>query len=249
MCSRQCASFVFGFDQAFLWSGQLNGEFQLTSTFGCRHCCLRFNSESPAHRCHILVSWQADLIVLKVFRFLYVLLLFLLTALFTQAQQAPTPRPQGPVRLVVKVHGTLAQNIESALPLAEMALLPGQSGDPSIEDFMRRHGARRLAPLYPGIVRLKREQGLSDAEIAARMRQQFPRRAARLRASFNPPEISRTYVLELDSSQQNNVPAILNGLRSDPGIEYAEPEHLFSINSTENDPYLSEQRIMGTKLS
>src|SRR5271166_1519743 len=110
---------------------------------------------------------------------------------------------------------------------------------------MNRHSTRRMAPVYPEIVRLKREQGLSDLEIATRVRQRFATRASRLHAAFQPPEISRTYVLELDAALQGRLGAILSDLRADPNVEFAEQEHVFSTNLTTNDPYLSSTGSWG----
>ena len=88
------------------------------------------------------------------------------------AQAAQQPR----IRLLVKVRTPIAKDIELALPLAgAMALTPGQSGNAQVETFLSRHSVRRIAPLYPDIVRLKKEQGLSDLEIANRTRQKFAR--------------------------------------------------------------------------
>ncbi len=143
------------------------------------------------------------------------------------------------VRLLVKVRAPLARDVESALPLASMALVPGQSGNPNVETFLSRHGARKIAPLYPDIVRIKKVNGLSDFEIASAVRQAFAKRAVRLHAAFQPPEISRTYVLEIDRALSGNLNAVLSDLKADPNVEYAEKDHLYSGNLTPNDPYFS----------
>src|SRR5262249_16952957 len=105
--------------------------------------------------------------------------------------------PHARKRLIVKVRASLAKDIEASLPLSTMALNPGQSGNATAEAFLGRHRVHKFSALYPGIVRLKKTQNLSDIQVASAVRQRFAKRANRLRATFAPPEISRTYVLEV----------------------------------------------------
>lgn len=152
---------------------------------------------------------------------------------------------QQPIRLLVKVRTALAKDIELALPLAgAMALTPGQSGNAQVETFLSRHSVRSIAPLYPDIVRLKKEQGLSDLEIANRTRQKFATRANRLRGPFQPPEISRTYLLQVDNLR-GKLTKILSDLRADPNVEFAEEDRIATANITPNDPYLSSTGSWG----
>ena len=152
---------------------------------------------------------------------------------------------QSPIRLLVKVRSSLAKDIEFGLPLAgAMALTPGQSGNAQVEAFLSRHSVRRIAPLYPDIVRLKKEQGLSDLEIANRTRQKFATRANRLRGPFQPPEISRTYLLEVDTLR-GKLTKILSDLKADPNVEFAEEDRIATANITPNDPYLSSTGSWG----
>lgn len=170
----------------------------------------------------------------------------LLAAFVAVLPAAITTRGQeAPIRLVVKVRGSMAGDIEPALPLSNMTLAPGQSGNARVETFLNRHFARRIAPLYPDIVRLKKEQGLSDLEIAIRTRQRYARRANRLRTAFQPPEISRTYVLELDSTLRGRLTGILEDLKADPDVEFAEEDKVVTANSGPNDPYLSSSGSWG----
>ena len=147
--------------------------------------------------------------------------------------------PERAVRVLVKVRPALASDIESALPLAPMVLLPGESGNANVEAFLSRHLVRKMAPIYPEIVRSKKVDGLSDLKIAMTIRKAFSKRASRLRAAFEPPEISRTYLLEFAGARQKELNAILSDLAADPNVEYAEEDHLFSANTLPNDPFLS----------
>jgi subtilisin family serine protease len=150
------------------------------------------------------------------------------------AGQAP---PQAKVSVLVKVQVPFAKLIEASLPLQDMELLAGQTGNPQIDSFMTRHGVRKLAPLYPNIVKIKKQSGLSDLQIATSIRRRFARRANRLRAEFHPPEISRTYLLELGSLPNNDLTRILNDFRADANVEFAEENKVVSVSFTPNDPY------------
>jgi len=96
---------------------------------------------------------------------------------------------------------------------------------------------RKLAPLYPSLVKIKKQTGLSDLDIAAWIRRRFARRANRLRAEFHPPEISRTYLLDLGSPSNKDLTRILNDFKAEPNVEFAEENKVVSVNSAPNDPY------------
>ncbi len=157
-----------------------------------------------------------------------VVIFIVLLGLIPQAVNGQVPA--APVRVLVKVRSPLANEIEPALPVTEMALVPGQSQNSRVETFLSRHSARRIASLYPQIVRLKKATGLSDSEISTGIRQTYARRANRLRAAFQPPEISRTYVLEIDGALQGRLAQILNDLRSDPDVEFAEEDKIVTAS-------------------
>ncbi len=172
-----------------------------------------------------------------------VVIFIVLLGLIPQAVNGQVPA--APVRVLVKVRSPLANEIEPALPVTEMALVPGQSQNFRVETFLSRHSARRIAPLYPQIVRLKKATGLSDSEISTGIRQTYARRANRLRAAFQPPEISRTYVLEIDGALQGRLAQILNDLRSDPDVEFAEEDKIVTASLIPNDPYFSSSGSWG----
>jgi subtilisin family serine protease len=156
--------------------------------------------------------------------------------------QSPAPPIQ---RIVVKFRSSLATSVESALPLQQMYLTPGMSGSPQVESFLARYAAKKVAPLYPGTVRVKKIQGLSDFQIATQLRQQFALRGNRNKNEFHPPELSRTYVLELSPTSNAALKQTLAALNADPNVEFAEEDRIFSINSTTNDPYLSSSGTWG----
>jgi subtilisin family serine protease len=149
------------------------------------------------------------------------------------------------VRLLVKLRPVLAKEFESALPLMDMTLAPGSSGNSQVENFLSRHAVRKITPLYPQMVRLKRVQGLSDLEIATGIRQKFGKRASRLRGPFQPPEISRTYLLDLAPAYRQRLSEILSDVKADPDVEFAEEDKIVSANLTPNDPFFSTKGTWG----
>ena len=68
----------------------------------------------------------------------------------------------------------------------------GSSGNARVEAFLSKYAAHKLRPVYPSIVRSKKQNGFTDLQIATAIQRKFAKRASRLRASFHPPEISRT---------------------------------------------------------
>ena len=146
-------------------------------------------------------------------------------------------------RIVVKLRAPFAAKIEAVLPRS-LVLSSGTAANPEVADFLARTSGRTLAPLYPAMVRAKRQRQLSAEQLTAEVRQRFSGRARRLSAPFRPPDLSRTYVLELQDGSAN-IQQILNLLRADPNVEYAEPDTLFSINFIPNDPYFSSYGSWG----
>ncbi len=154
--------------------------------------------------------------------------------LLRAAGQTP---PRTSVSVLVKVRAPFVTSIEAALPLEEMELLAGQTGNTQVDEFMAGHGVRKIVPLYPKLVKIKKQSGQSDLEIATGIRRRFTRRANRLRAEFHPPEISRTYVLELGSPSGSSMAQTLDDFKADANVEFAEENKVVSLNFTPNDPY------------
>ena len=143
----------------------------------------------------------------------------------------------------MKLRPPLARQVESVSP-APSSSTSKSAFPPGASDFLSRHSVRRLYPLYPQLVEAKRQSGLSDRELALRVRQRFAKRAARRRA-FDPPELTRTYVLELDPAAGGSLEDVLARLRSDPGVEYAEEDSVVRVSLTPNDPFYSSAGSWG----
>ena len=139
------------------------------------------------------------------------LLLALAASRPVQAQTSAGPA-QDAGRIIVKIKPALAQEAEAQLlsaaqPAQPMQVRAGQARSARIESFLRRHSARQLAPMYPGMLRAKKQHGWSDAQMAEHIRQRFAVRAHRTAHPTAIPEISRTYILEVGNlSAQREAP-------------------------------------------
>lgn len=142
-------------------------------------------------------------------------------------------------RIVVKLRPEMAARVEQSLPMATMSLSLPAASDAAVAGFMVGHGVLRLAPMHPGMVRQKKARGWSGMQLAAEVRRRYAARAARMRDSFQPPDVSRIYVLELGAVPADTVRQALAALRTDPAVEYAEEDGAYQTSGTVNDPYFS----------
>jgi hypothetical protein len=178
------------------------------------------------------------------------ILLLIVIAIATLALAQPTvPAPSsGPQRILVKLKAALAQEVEAELPANipahQMHIPLGQAGNAHVQDFIRRHSARQISPVYPEIVRVKKQHGWSDAQLVEHIRSRFAKRTQRHTASA-VPELSRTYILEFGAVSGDDKARILQGLKADPDVEFAEPEHTFSTKQLPNDPFLGTNGSWG----
>jgi subtilisin family serine protease len=153
---------------------------------------------------------------------------------------------QGPTsRVIVKLRAPLASQVEQSLTLQSMKIVQGQAMSGAVRSFMQQHSAHSLTPMYPGIVRIKKQQGLTDLQIATAISRRFAARAHRFRGSFQPPEVSRTYILEVGTAAPADLQKALGDLKADPSVEYAEPDHVAKTSFLPNDPYFLSSGTWG----
>ncbi len=165
-----------------------------------------------------------------------------------QGQTPPTPA-QTNGRVIVKIRPSLAAETEaqfsSTMAGQSMRIRAGQSGNARLDAFMQRQSAHQMSPMYPEILRAKRQHGWSDEQIADHIRQHFAKRGRRVTHTKAVPEISRTYVLELGSMSAGERARAVQRLKTDPDVEFAEPEHTFSTKQLPNDPFLATSGTWG----
>jgi subtilisin family serine protease len=150
--------------------------------------------------------------------------------------------PSASTRVLVKFKTGLATEIEKALPSSSLRL--ESSSAPAIQAFLARHGVQQLRPLHPSIVRDKKA-GRSAHRIAADLRLKFTKRAARAAGPFAPPDLSRTYVLELTGVSEAEIERRLEDLHADPNVETAEKDRMRSVQLVPDDPYFASAGTWG----
>ncbi|HSK45568.1 MAG TPA: S8 family serine peptidase [Candidatus Binatia bacterium] len=166
-----------------------------------------------------------------------------------RAQVAAGPPAPTSERIIVKIKSSLASEAETqlsnVLPGQPIKIRTGQGGNPRVITFLGRYGAQQLTPLYPQMIRAKRQHGWSDAQLAENIRQHFAGRARRVAHPKALPEVSRTYVLDFGALTPQEKARTLQRLKVDPDVEFAEPAHTFSTNQLPNDPFLATRGTWG----
>ncbi len=147
-------------------------------------------------------------------------------------------------RVLVKLRPSLAGGIERSVSPAAPSLSAYDAGGAG-GAFMRRHSLPLMAPLYPSLLRAKVESRLTGRQLAQRSRVRFAARAQRLQGDFDPPDLSRTYVVELEAPSREALASKLWSLRADPAVEFAEEDGTASINLVPNDPFFHSKNSWG----
>lgn len=174
-------------------------------------------------------------------------IVFAFTAM-AQAQSSAPAATQQPDRIIVKIKSTLADQIEAefpaTMPARQMHLAAAQTSNPRLRSFFSHYSATQLSPMYPEIIRARKQHGWTDAQFAEHIRQHFAARGRR-RVQAVVPELSRTYVLDFGSiSAAQRVRAVAQ-LKADPDVEFAEPAHTFSSKQLTDDPFLATSGSWG----
>lgn len=182
--------------------------------------------------------------------FLILIVTVLYSSTFVLAQASvPASTAAQHARIIVKLKTSLAQAAEAEFsattPPGQMQIVPGKAKGPRVQGFMKQYAAQQLAPMYPGIVHVKKQHGWSDAQFADHIRQRFPARTRRRGQVVALPELSRTYVLDLGSVTDGQKNRTVQLLKRDANIEFAEPAHSYSTRQVTNDPFLSSSGSWG----
>ncbi|MGA2279704.1 MAG: S8 family serine peptidase [Verrucomicrobiota bacterium] len=146
-----------------------------------------------------------------------------------------------PRKILVKLKGPLAQQVESILPAS--LEITGNAARFSNTDWLDKHAIKKMKPLYPEMVREKKARGVTGEQIAQEMRDRFPARAHRAPAGLKAPDLTRTYVIDMSDSAESEVAQKLAELQADPNVEYAEQDMILQANVLPDDPYLTSTTL------
>ncbi len=155
------------------------------------------------------------------------------------ADASPEPMPR---RLVL----ALAPSVEVCLScaLANGRRLGSLGRGSRLDDLNRRFGVRSARPLLRAHARgLEPER---PAEARARWLAtgaRFPARAQRAAAGAVPPDLSRTYVLEL--RRHPDLAAVARAYAADPAVAWCEPDRVVRTALLPNDFFLATQGSWG----
>jgi subtilisin family serine protease len=137
-------------------------------------------------------------------------------------------------RLIVKLRGPA----ETALAAAVAGLATGTSAavsaaaDPTLAAFLGQHGLHGGRPLHAGQLAQRFAQSAAGkASAAAR----FPLRSARAPAGAAVPDLSTTYLFDLDD-RSTALATRLATLRADPAVVFAEEDQVITLAYQPNDP-------------
>ena len=167
-----------------------------------------------------------------IFAFLLITAIALL--LPARATAADSTPPEFPKRVIVKFKPGLAADVERALPASLELTTPQQSAR---GEWFRQHGVTSVKPVYPQIIRQKKEQGAGFGQQINQVRGRFAKRSRRVHSAKGPPDVSRTYILELSDASEPALALAIKNLNADPEVEYAEREQMATAQFTPDDPY------------
>ena len=159
---------------------------------------------------------------------------------------APTSgdEPAGPrsYRFVVKLRPSLAFEAERVLGRAAP---PSDAAAEHLQSFLRRHGGTELQPVHAGRLRLRGSRGIADRDLTLQTSRRFAARSARRFGPFQPPDLSRSYVLVVPLSSPAAAQSLLDALARDPELEYAEEDTPLSASLVPDDPYYASAGSWG----
>jgi subtilisin family serine protease len=144
-----------------------------------------------------------------------------------------------PLRILVKLKPSLAAQVEAELATADLQVVVSTAATPA-ESFLKKHRIKKMRPLHGDLVRDKKKKRKSFRALAEEIKQQFPQRSRRFTRSFNPPDLSTTYLIEGFQSQ-SELKKTVDSLKGDASVDYAEQEQYASIQMTPNDPFWSSK--------
>jgi hypothetical protein len=148
----------------------------------------------------------------------------------------PSANAATPNRLIVKLKPALAEAMESWVALSQPGMIQPPQG---AKTWLAKHSLSHVEPVYPTLVRTKRQTGQSYRQMAEAVREKFPQRAVRRTDAFDPPEIGRTYLAVPNARSLAELEGILAGLKADPMVEFAQREQAVHACFVPNDPYFS----------
>jgi subtilisin family serine protease len=176
-------------------------------------------------------------------RFHWKVLLLVFATVFAglACRGAERDRAQSPPRVVVKFSDRFGEEVEAAFTNGNLRV---ESASANVRQWLQKHGVKVLEPVFPRLLRQKKEDRLTHRERMERIARKFPNRIARM-PGFEAPDLSRDYVLEVTIPPQGDLSSVLKELRADLQVEFASVELVMSVQLKPNDPFLMSAGAWG----
>ena len=148
-------------------------------------------------------------------------------------------------RIVVKLNDKTAAQAESTLSQKNMEIQKNTAG--KLVDFFSKYKIKRMEPVYKDLVNLKKRTGKKENDFIADIKKKFPKRMKRSQVNekATPTGLINTYVIEADVNNDKDYENMLESLKKDDRVVYAEPDLVVSTNMIPDDPYFSSKGTWG----
>ncbi|MBI2500629.1 MAG: hypothetical protein HYW02_04005, partial [Deltaproteobacteria bacterium] len=123
--------------------------------------------------------------------------------------------------------------------------LMNHGGDRKLRTLFEKYRLKEIRPLHPGKVYKKKKTGKSEMLLTNELKGRFQRRSNRVQRNFPTPELTQSYILELDLGNlpmtnpkvaEERINEKLNQLKQEADVEYAERIQALDLTMIPNDP-------------
>ena len=114
----------------------------------------------------------------------------------------------------------------------------------SVNNLNKKHKLRKIRPLFANFKqRIQELKNLPQKAPALLTEKEVHilKRLKRAEKKVKPPDLDRIYILEFGQMYDQQLQEVLYEYKKEPDVEYAELNHIVSINTTLNDPLFSIQ--------
>jgi len=143
--------------------------------------------------------------------------------------------------LIVKFReevGGYATDIKTNLDITQRML-----GIPSLRDLFEKWEVKSCERVFKGLEREMISENISERELIRRIREKFPRRAAR--ASGPPPDFNLSNVYLLKLPENADIEAAAEEWSRNPHVSYAQPNYFVQLDVVPNDPFYGSSGTWG----
>jgi subtilisin family serine protease len=148
-----------------------------------------------------------------------------------------------PYRIIAKLKSDIAVQAEASLSETDMEIK--SSVPQKMQPLFSKYKFKRMRPLYQDLVRWKKRTGRSEKDFVQSIRNKYPHRDGRRHLVKDPPEVSRTYIIEPNVNTEQEFQAAIASLKNDAGFEFVEPDKITTSQMIPNDPYFSSYGSWG----